>query len=128
MKITDMVLLGLIAAIMVIIIRPREPGIAVMVAIAAEVMIFFYLFGRVTILCNFLKELLGEIHFADEYLVILLKAVGITLVTEFGAAICRENGMLAISDGLRVLGKLSILMLGMPILTTLLRVVGGFQL
>ena len=79
-------------------------------------------------LVEYLDELLEPLSFSKAYLGILLKAVGITMVTEFGASLCRENGFLALADSIRVFGKISVLMLGLPILSTVVKTIGGFEL
>lgn len=54
------------------------------------------------------------------YITILLKAVGVTYVCEFCAGICRDAGYSGIAGQVEILGKLYILLAGMPILMTLL--------
>ncbi len=54
------------------------------------------------------------------YITILLKAAGITYACEFCAGICRDAGYQGIAGQVEILGKLYILLTGMPILVTLL--------
>ena len=66
-------------------------------------------------------EKLGE-YLQDNYsyITILLKAVGVTYACEFCAGICRDAGYQGIAGQVEILGKLYILLIGMPILMTLL--------
>ena len=54
------------------------------------------------------------------YLTVLLKAVGATYVCEFCAGICKDAGYGGIAGQVEMLGKLYILLTGMPVLMTLL--------
>ena len=128
MDIIDIALLGMTTVITAMIIKQKEPAVGGLLSLGAGIYIMACLISRLFITIQYLDELLKSLSFARSYLEILLKAVGITLVTEFGASLCRENGFLALSDSIRVFGKISILMLGIPILATLVNIIGGFEL
>lgn len=50
------------------------------------------------------------------YLGFLFKAVGITYVCEFCASICKDAGYGAVAGQIEIFGKLSVLMMGIPVL------------
>ena len=54
------------------------------------------------------------------YLTVLLKAVGATYACEFCAGICKDAGYGGIAGQVEMLGKLYILLAGMPVLLLLL--------
>ena len=54
------------------------------------------------------------------YLTLLLKAVGATYACEFCAGICKDAGYGGIAGQVEMMGKLYILLTGMPVLMTLL--------
>ena len=51
-----------------------------------------------------------------EYIRILLKVTGITYVCEYSAGICKDAGYSSLSGQIEILGKLSVLTAGLPIL------------
>lgn len=57
---------------------------------------------------------------------VLLKIVGVGYLTEFGAGILKDFGNHAIADKVTLAGKLTILLLSMPVVENLLRLIGGF--
>lgn len=128
MDIVKVVLLGIVAVIAAMLIRQKEPAAGSVLSMGVGVCIMACLMSRMLVLVEYMDSLLEELAFAKSYLLILLKAVGITLVTEFGSSLCRENGFLALSDSIRVFGKVSVLMLGIPILATLVQIIGGYEL
>ena len=69
-----------------------------------------------------LQQYLGD---AKGYLGILMKVVGITYLCEFSAGICKDAGFAAVSDQIEILGKLSVLFAGLPILLTVIRQIYG---
>lgn len=128
MDVMQVALLGIVAVIASMLIRQKEPVIGSVLSLGVGIFTMGCLISRLFVILEYLDRLMENLSFARPYLVLLLKAVGITLVTEFGASLCRENGFLALSDSIRVFGKVSILMLGIPILATLVDIINGFSL
>jgi len=60
------------------------------------------------------------------YLSILIKVIGITYLCEFSAAICKDAGFSTVADQIEVLGKLSVMFAGLPILLALLELIQGY--
>ncbi len=57
----------------------------------------------------------------------LLKMLGITYVAEFSASICQDAGYQTIARQIEILGKLTILVMSMPILLALLQTIRSFS-
>jgi stage III sporulation protein AD len=57
---------------------------------------------------------------------LILKIVGVGYVTEFGAGILNDFGSTAIADKVVLGGKLTIVLLSLPILQGLLQLIGKF--
>ena len=55
-----------------------------------------------------------------KYLGFLFKAVGITYVCEFCASICKDAGYGAVAGQIEIFGKLSILLMGIPVLVAVI--------
>lgn len=128
MDIVQVALLGIVTVIASLLVRQKEPVIGSVLSFGVVIFTMACLISRLFVILEYLDRLVENLSFARPYLILLLKAVGITLVTEFGASLCRENGFLALSDSIRVFGKVSILMLGIPILATLVDIINGFSL
>lgn len=128
MDIVQVALLGIVTVIASLLVRQKEPVIGSVLSFGVVIFTMACLISRLFVILEYLDRLVENLSFARPYLILLLKAVGITLVTEFGASLCKENGFLALSDSIRVFGKVSILMLGIPILATLVDIINGFTL
>ena len=70
-----------------------------------------------------LEELSG---INPEYLSILLKMIGITYVGEFASGICKDAGYQTLAVQIELFGKLTILLLSLPVLSALLETVRKF--
>ena len=60
------------------------------------------------------------------YIGIILKVVGIAYISEFSANLCKDAGYGGIASQIEMFGKLSILAMSLPVLTTLLTVIEEF--
>ena len=69
-----------------------------------------------------LNEILGVEYLSGggKYLGFLFKAVGITYVCEFCASICKDAGYGAVAGQIEIFGKLSILLMGIPVLVAVI--------
>ena len=56
----------------------------------------------------------------------LLKIVGVGYLTEFGAGILTDFGSNSVADKVALAGKITIVLLSMPVVESLLQLLGGF--
>lgn len=60
------------------------------------------------------------------YFKLLLKIIGITYLAEFSSDLCKDAGATVLASQMELFGKLSILVLCMPVMTTLLKTIDYF--
>ena len=117
-EIIKIALLGIAGVLFAIQFRQQRPEYTLLIG-------FSYVLGLTgQLLEEFagLQQYLGD---AKGYLGILMKVVGITYLCEFSAGICKDAGFAAVSDQIEILGKLSVLFAGLPILLTVIRQIYG---
>lgn len=119
--------LGVSAAICVLMIRNREPAIATVISICSGIFIFACILARIDILFSYINILTQQIKNGDIYFEIILKASGIAMVAEFAVGICKESGMISCAEMIRMFAKVSLFLLGLPILTAVVNMIGGFS-
>ncbi len=54
-----------------------------------------------------------------EYIALLTKMIGVTYISEFASSLCRDAGYSTVAGQIELVGKLSILTIGMPIVLAL---------
>ena len=75
---------------------------------------------------DFLMGIGRYVENTSSYLRIILKAVGITYLCEFTANLSRDTGNSLIAGQIELCGKIAVLLLGIPILASLLQVLEGY--
>ena len=111
----------LLAVVLIWTLRRQEMGVLLGMAVCAMVMaVAMAYLGPVLELVETLQELGG---LDEELTSILLKSVGIGLVTEIAGLICSDSGNASLGKSLQLLGTVAILWLSVPLFTSLLELI-----
>ena len=81
--------------------------------------------NRLGFVLDFLRDLLDEIGIEPGYFEILLKILGISYLCEFATNICKESGFMAVAGQIEIGGKITMLVISMPILMAVVRTITG---
>ena len=105
----------------------QEKGeIAIYLCIATSILIFLGIINHLEVLIETVKEISTFVNIDLVYIGTLLKMLGITYVAEFSSGICKDAGYQTIATQIEMFGKITILVLSMPILLTLLKTLQEF--
>lgn len=114
---------GLIAVIIILILKQYRPEFAIYVSIGAGVLIFALIAGKLLGIIEILQNLANKASVNNEFIVLLIKITGIAILTEFAASICKDSGESAIASKIDFGGKVVIISLSIPILSSLLQTI-----
>lgn len=120
MEIIKIGFLGIVGILLAIPLKNYRAEYGIYMGIAVCLMIFGYAAQYFVGILSSMEQLRGYLENNYSYLTVLLKAVGATYACEFCAGICKDAGYGGIAGQVEILGKLYILLTGMPVLTTLL--------
>jgi stage III sporulation protein AD len=120
MQIIQIVGIGLVATILIIILRRQKPEIAVQVSIVTGVVIFMLLVSKLSAVIELLDNYADKAEIKPAYFTAVLKITGIAYIAQFGAEICKDAGESAIASKIELAGKVIIAVLAAPIITSLL--------
>lgn len=118
--------IGVMAVLLAVFVKRSRPEISMLIIMAACLIIGSLALGQVTDILALFRRLKDSIDNGNIYLGILLKMVGITYVAEFGSTLCQDAGYQAVAEQITFFGKLMILAVSIPILTTLLETLEAF--
>ena len=123
MDIIKIIGVGLIALIILIIVRQYKPEFTIYISIAAGAIIIFMTLDKLSAIINILNSLSKKSGLNAEYLAILLKITGIAILTEFAVSICKDSGETAIANKIDFGGKVIIISMSVPIISALLELI-----
>ena len=114
---------GLIALIIIIILKQYRPEFVIYVSIIAGVIILILIMDKVSAIIDLLTSLSNKTVINNEFLVLLIKITGIAFLTEFSVSICKDSGETAIANKVDIGGKVLIISMSMPIIASLLETI-----
>ncbi len=127
MEIVQVVGLGLIALLLVIILREYRPELAMQVSLVAGITIMLLVINQIAGAVNVITETAVGAGINLVYLQTLLRVIGIAYLAEFGAQVCRDAGEGSIASRIELAAKIIILVMALPIVVevmeTILRLV-----
>ena len=122
LKIITGVLVGVILAIK---LRGTESSIAMYLSLTLSVFVLFYVAGRMNYVVSFFDKVIDGIGLEEGYLEILIKIIGISYLCEFTSNICREAGFPTVAGQVEISGKLTMMVISMPILFAIVDTITG---
>ena len=114
---------ALIAAILALTLSKQEKDISLLLTLTGCTLVLLLVLEFLEPVIGFLRELqeLGDLN--ADMLVVLLKVVGIGLISEIAALICTDAGNASLGKTVQILGTAAILWLSVPVLKMLLDMV-----
>ncbi|MCS7461646.1 stage III sporulation protein AD [Paenibacillus doosanensis] len=123
MEIIQIVGLGLIATVLILIIKEQKPMFAFLLAAFTGIVIFLFLIGKIASVIKVLEDLANNAHINMIFLKTILKIIGIAYIAEFGAQIVRDAGQESIASKIELSGKILIMVMAIPIVSVIIETV-----
>lgn len=123
MNIFKIVGFGIISVSLIIILKNQKPEMALMCVVTASIIMLLFIVDELTSVIELLNRLIENSSININFLKIILKVVGISYIVEFGKNICNDAGESSIANKIEIAGKVIIISLSIPIITSLLEIV-----
>ncbi len=120
MDVLRLVGMALAAAALSIILRPHRPEITLMIGLVFGGIVLLSVMGVISSVADKISLMIGRAGLDEIYFEILLKAAGVTYLTQFGAELCRDAGEGAIASKIELVGKAAVLLLATPLFMAVL--------
>jgi stage III sporulation protein AD len=114
---------GLVAAVLVLIVKEQKAMMAFLLAAFAGIVIFLFLIGKIADIIAMLERLADQSNVNMVFFQTILKIIGIAYIAEFGAQVVRDAGQEAIASKIELAGKVLIMVLAIPIVSVIVETV-----
>lgn len=126
MDIIQIVLIGIIAALLFVTVKDIHPSIALFIAFITSVLILFVVIKHVSVIFHLLSLLGEKAMIQSIYITTIFKIIGIAYITELGVNLTKDAGLSSVAGKIELAGKLFILILAIPIITAVVELIVGF--
>lgn len=123
MDIIKIIGIGLIALIIIVIVKQYRPEFVIYVSLMAGVFIIMLVMDKMGAIIDLLTNLSNKTSINNEFLVLLIKITGIAFLTEFATSICKDSGETAVASKIDIGGKVLIISMSIPIIASLLETI-----
>ena len=126
MGIIQIAMIGIGAVALALMVKQQKSEYALYLSLSAVVLILVFSMNRLQVVMETIRKIEQYTGIDVAMLKILVKLMGITYVAEFSASICQDAGYQTIARQIEILGKLTFLVMSMPILLALLQTIREF--
>lgn len=117
---------GLVTAVAAILLRGTKPELSFAVTIAGSVVILLFSIDLLSQTFDIFRQI-GEKTGIDSSLIkLMVKVIAIGYLVEFSAGVVEDFGAKSVADKLIFAGKVIIFSVSLPVLQTLLSLIGSF--
>ena len=116
--------IGVVTAVM---LKGYKPEISLFVIIALSLMFLNWMlevFGEMQTQFTVLAE---ELEQNRSFYKVLFKIMGITYMCEFASGICKDAGYSSIASQIEIVGKMLVLLSGIPVLIAVIETIKGYN-
>ena len=125
MEIIKVAFIGILTALLYALLRQIKPEIAPLIVIGGASVILVMLTESLLGVSSQVDEMMNLAGLEKENVSILMKALGICIVTQFAADICYDNSCSSVAAAVELAGRVGALALAMPMLKTVARLAIG---
>lgn len=115
----------MLAAVMVMLLRQMQPQTAALLSVAFGAMLVSMLLPAVQSYIETIRAFLASLDLEAEYYRVMLKAMGIVLVTQLAVEVCRELDAPTIAQRAELCGRMALLGVALPVFVSLTQMAVG---
>ncbi len=123
MVLYKIIAIGIISCILVVQLKQTRPEIAFLCLIAAGIIILSMLMDYFSEVVSVFGRLTEKTGINGDLFTLILKMIGIGYITEIAANTVEDFGSKSIADKIVLGGKLTILVMALPIITSLINLI-----
>jgi len=115
------------AVILATSIKSKSPEFSSLISVALGLTVIFCCLDRLKLIVSGIKNITSAIDVDKTYIAVLIKLIGIAYICEFAAGISKDAGYGAVASQIELIGKLTMLMVSLPILMQLVEGITGLM-
>jgi len=114
---------AIVACIIAVVLKEYKPEYQMMISILTGVIIFGYALVQALPVFTSMMDMFSQTSLPSDYAMILMKALGLCLVTQLTSDVCNDSGHSAIASKVELVGKIAILLQALPLFEQLLQII-----
>lgn len=117
--------IALVALVFGIFFKRYNKTVALLLVLVSSLLVFWQSFSAVAEITDALKSITSGISEASSYIKIMFKVLGIALIAQLAADMCRDCGESALAGQTETAAKIAIIVVVLPLIQAVLKIVSG---
>lgn len=126
MEIVKAAALGISAVLLALQFKQIKEEYGIYIGLAAGLAIFGLALSKVSVVAEGIEKAAALMSVDSKYIRLLIKVAGISYICEFSSSLCRDSGYSSVAAQIEMAGRLSILVMSMPVVMALLNTINSF--
>jgi len=118
--------LGISAVLLALQFKQIKEEYGIYIGLAAGLAIFGLALSKVSVVAEGIEKAAALMSVDSKYIRLLIKVAGISYICEFSSSLCRDSGYSSVAAQIEMAGRLSILVMSMPVVMALLDTINSF--
>lgn len=114
---------AIVTCIAYLVVKPVKPDYAIFISVVGGMVVLFFTISYLSQIFDVLNNIFNMSNLNTSLYVLIFKIIGIGYLTEFTASICSDTGNGSLADKVLLGGKIVILVMALPIVTSILNIV-----
>lgn len=115
--------LGIVASVVLLLMRKERPELSLGLSLVVGLMLFFLILPKLSSVIAVFGNLATESGLEPLYFGIILKVLAISYIADLAASICRDAGEEMVATRVEMAGRILILVSSLPIVQEVLNVI-----
>ena len=120
MEVMKIIGIGFITLLITITLKEYKKEYAVYSSLIGGAIILIFSLDKIKEIINFINNISQNSNYNNEFIVLLIKITGISILTEYAISICRDTGESSIANKIDFGGKVIIITMSIPVISTTL--------
>ncbi len=125
MTVVKIAAIVIIAAILSLIVRQYKGEYSLIIQLGGILLVMLVAMSTIGSLFEQITSVMTESEIDSEFVNVIIKILGISVIIEMSADVCRDTGNSALASNVEFLGKIIILSMTFPMIKTLISFISG---
>ncbi len=120
MDVIKIIGIGFITLIITIVLKEYKKEYYIYAVLIGGAIILFYSLGTIKEIIDFVNEISNNNNYNNEFIKLLLKLTGISVLIEYAVSICKDAGEISIANKIDLGGKIILISMSIPVISVTL--------
>ena len=128
MNVVSICMISIVGIITYVIIKGVKQEYSIFIIVALSLLFLGWMIDIFIEMETRISDVSADLDMNKSFYKILFKIVGITYLCEFSSGICKDAGVSSVATQIEILGKMLILLSGIPIIISVIEVINELKI